>query len=406
MAENSLVRRSDARRRPSLWLAASVVASGWAALYSLVVWILQFTVAPVHDDVRQYYVAAEAGLRYGWSSIYDQAVLRELSSSFPQATRFINDQTTFASTPFVAWVFAPMTVFPEPVAYVLWVLVSLAALVFACWITVPCTGLARVALVLLAIGLWPVLLTLYFGQPTLVVIALVAGAWRLAQHDRQLSSGAVLAIATALKPQVVILLPVALLVSARYRVVGAWALGCAILCAIAFAGLGASGLAGWWHAVRGIQDMSINTTFTLAQPIGKGLLTYFLWGLQGVVALAIAFRRRREIEVVFAAGILGTIATATYLHNSDYCMLLVPAWLVLRTSPPLWQRWWLLTGVVPMQLLLTGLLAGPQLVWDAAWLVILAVTSFATRRSTVESLPALHAKAVPAEVVMAARRTD
>jgi hypothetical protein len=406
VAENSLVRRSDARRRPSLWLAASVVASGWAALYSLVVWILQFTVAPVHDDVRQYYVAAEAGLRYGWSSIYDQAILRELSSSFPQATRFINDQTTFASTPFVAWVFAPLTVFPEPVAYVLWVLVSLAALVFACWITVPYTGLARVALVLLAIGLWPVLLTLYFGQPTLVVIALVAGAWRLAQHDRPLSSGAVLAIATALKPQVVILLPVALLVSARYRVVGAWALGCALLGAIAFAGLGASGLAAWWHAVRGIQDMSINTTFTLAQPLGKGLLTYFLWGLQGVVALAVAFRRRREIEVVFAAGILGTIATATYLHNSDYCMLLVPAWLVLRTSPPLWHRWWLLTGVVPMQLLLTGLLAGPQLVWDAAWLVILSVTSFATRSSTVESLPALHAKAVPAEVVMSARRTD
>ena len=163
MAENSLVRRSDARRRPSLWLAASFVASAWAALYSLVVWVLQFTVAPVHDDVRQYYVAAEAGLRYGWSSIYDQAILRELSSSFPQATRFINDQTTFASTPFVAWVFAPLTAFPEPVAYVLWVMVSLAALVFACWITVPYAGLARVALVLLAIGLWPVLLTLYLS---------------------------------------------------------------------------------------------------------------------------------------------------------------------------------------------------------------------------------------------------
>ena len=47
----------------------------------------------------------------------------------------------------------------------------------------------------------------------------------------------------------------------------------------------------------------------------------------------------------------------------------------LRTSPPMWHRLWLLVGVVTMQALPLGLPV-PQLIWDAAWLAILAVSSF------------------------------
>src|SRR5207244_9550827 len=109
---------AHAPRRPPLWLAAASVASACAALFSIVLWILLFAVSPAHDDVRLYYVAAEAGLRYGWWTIYDQTVLRSVSSSFPETTRAINEKT-FASTPLMAWLLAPLTQFSEPVAYVL-----------------------------------------------------------------------------------------------------------------------------------------------------------------------------------------------------------------------------------------------------------------------------------------------
>ena len=396
MVENGRPVNAHSARRPPLWLAAAAVASAWAALFSIVRWILLFAVSPSHDDVRLYYVAAEAGLRYGWSTIYDQTVLRSVSNSFPEATRAINEKT-FASTPLMAWLFAPLTQFSEPVAYVLWVALSVAALAFAWHITVPYKGLAKLTLLLLAIGLGPVLVTLYFGQPTLLVLALVAAAWWFcAKKDRPFVAGACLAVATFLKPQAVILVPVALLVGGRYRVVAAWAVAGAALAALTVASLGSSGLTEWWHVVKVVQGLPLDTMFTLAGATGAGPLTYLMWGLQGAIALLIAWRRRREVEIVFAVGILGTVATATYFHNSDYCILLLPAWLVLRTSPPIWHRVWLLIGVVPMQLLLTPLLAGPQLVWDAGWLAILAV----------ESLPAFNAKAVTPEVVMTARRTD
>src|SRR2546427_13057755 len=98
-------------RRPPLLLGAALVASGWTALYSCVIWLLEFVTAPMHDDVRLYYVAAEAGLRYGWSAIYDQGALRSVSSSFPAAARLI-DEKTHATSPLPRGGFAAQTRFP------------------------------------------------------------------------------------------------------------------------------------------------------------------------------------------------------------------------------------------------------------------------------------------------------
>src|SRR5439155_742403 len=226
-------------RRPPLLLAAALLASGRTALYSCVIWLLEFVTAPMHDDVRLYYVAPEAGLRYGWSTIYDQGALRSVASSLPAAGR--------------------------------------------------------------------------------------------------------------------------LMVSRRYRPVVAWAAASAALALLTVLTLGSTGLTEWWHVVRGVQHLPLDTIFTLAGPLSDRPLTYILWLIQGAMALWIAWARRGELEIVFAAGILGTVATASYFHNSDYCVLVVAGWLVLRTSPPLWHRLWLLVGVLTMQLLLTPLLAAPQL---------------------------------------------
>ena len=76
--------REAMSRRPPLPLAAAAVAAGWGALYSIGRWIFEFITFPVHEDVRYDYVAAQAGLRFGWSKIYDFATLRALSAGFPE----------------------------------------------------------------------------------------------------------------------------------------------------------------------------------------------------------------------------------------------------------------------------------------------------------------------------------
>jgi hypothetical protein len=358
----------------------------WGALYSLASWILLYVMrSPAHEDVIMYYTAAQLGVRHGWAAMYDQALFRSVS---PVVAHLVDLPAPFASPPLLAWLFAPLTVFPEPIAYVLWTLLSLAAIVLAWHIAAPYAGLAKLTLLLLTLGLWPVLLSLWLAQPTAILILLVAAAWWFASRDRALAAGAALAVATMLKPQDVLLVPVALLVAGRYRVVWSWALGCAVLASAAVIGLGPSGLSGWWYAIKEVQGLPVDTNYTLSHLLGAGPLTYVLWAVQAVAALVIIWRRRGELEIVFAAGLLGTAAAATYFHEYDYVNLVLAGWLVLRTSPPIWHRLWLLAGVLTMQLLdyerdavqpLTW--HTPQLVFDAAWLGILLFSSYPASRA-------------------------
>lgn len=361
--------------RPPLWLASAAVAAGWGAAYSVGRWIVLFATHPVHEDIRIWYVAAEAGLRYGWSHIYDLATLQSLSTQFPAGQNNITSSSAYVSPPVWAWLFVPFTAFPEPVAYALWTLLSLIALVLVWHITAPYAGLARISLLLAALALWPVYDAFYRGQPCILILALVAVGWKLCRDDRPFAAGAALALATSLKPQVAILVPVALLVSGRYRPAMAWAAGSVVLAGVSIIALGASGLMSWWHELQYVQSDISHSYFTLAYLFGFGPVTYALLAVQGAGALVIARRHRKNIDVVFAVGLLGSLATSFHLHVYDYSSLVLAAWLVLRTSPPLWHRLWLLVGVVTMQALPLGLPV-PQLIWDAAWLAILGVSSF------------------------------
>ena len=361
--------------RPPLWLAAAAVAAGWGATYDIGRWIAAFVTFPAHEDVRIYYVAAQAGLRYGWSTIYDMPTLGSLSAGFGGGQTNIDSSATYISPPLLAWLFAPLTALPEPTAYAVWAAISLTALLWMWRISAPYSGVAKVTLLLLALALWPVLDAFYRGQPVLVLLALVAASWWLTAHDRPWAAGLALAVATALKPQVVYLVPLALLVSGRYRVVLGWAVACAVL-AIAFVvSLRQSGLQSWWQTFQLVETNGEHAYFTLAYLFGFGLLTYSLLAVFGTAALVVAWKRRGDVDIVFAAGLLGSLVVSVHLHLYDYTTLVLAAWLVLRTAPPVWQRMWLLAGIVTMQALALGLPA-PQLIWDAAWLAILVVSSF------------------------------
>jgi hypothetical protein len=361
--------------RPPLWLAAAAVAAGWGAAYDIGRWVAAFVTFPAHEDVRIYYVAAQAGLRFGWSTIYDMATLRSLSTGFAGGQTNIDSSATYISPPLLAWLFAPLTAFSEPGAYALWTALSFGALLWMWHVAAPHAGLAKVALLLGGLALWPVLDAFYRGQPVIILLALVAAAWWLAERDRHVVAGVTLAVATVLKPQIVYLVPVALLVSGHFRIVLGWAITCIAFAVVFALSLGQSGLQTWWQTFQIVEANGEHAYFTLAYVSGFGFLTYGLLAIQGVAALATAWKRRHDLSVVFAAGLLGSLAVSVHLHLYDYATLVLAAWLFLRTAPPLWQRLWLLVGVITMQALALGI-PTPQLIWDAAWLAMLVFSSF------------------------------
>lgn len=125
--------------------------------------------------------------------------------------------------------------------------------------------------------------------------------------------------------------------------------------------LGPSGLASWTNALE--QNATpTQTVSTLIHILGLGPLTVALWLIFGAGALFVAYTRRQDVDMVFAAGLIGTALVTFHFHELDYSVLILAAWFFLRTSPPIWQRVWLIAGIVFAELLAVGTAAGPS--WD------------------------------------------
>ena len=257
-------------------------------------------------------------------------------------------------------------------AYLAWTLLSLGLLVWMWHVAAPYDGLAKLTLLLAALALWPVMEVFFYGSPTLVLLALVTLAWWLMRREQMLAAGVALAFATVLKPQVLLMVPVCLLFAGRIRTVLGWAAGCVLLGAASVAALGMTGLAGFWQALQAVQSDTGHAYFTIAYLTGLGAVTYAILALQGAACVVVAWRRRDDLDVVFAVGLLGSLMVSFHLHQPDYVNLLVAAWFVLRGNPSWFHRGWLALGFVTMQLLTVGLPA-PQLVWDVVWLAILGL---------------------------------
>lgn len=274
-------------------------------------------------------------------------------------------------TPLLAWIVAPLTALPEPAAFVVWTLIGLAAFIVAWAVACPFDGLARVILLLLGVALWSVEESLRFGQPTLLMIGLIALAWQQTKQDRPWVAGALVALAVMLKPQDAILVPVALLVSGRLPLFLAF-LGSAAVLTIAFVlALGSAGISGFLSATAIVQADPVHQYDTLAFVFGIGPVTYAAELLLGAIAMAVACVRRAELDAVIALGLLGSVMASPHLHQPDYALNVLAAWLVLRTGPGLAHRLWLVAGIPACQFTAIGLPL-PQLLWQTVWLGLLA----------------------------------
>jgi len=74
---------------------------------------------------------------------------------------------------------------------------------------------------------------------------------------------------------------------------------------------------------------------------------------------------------VFALGLLGSVMASPHLHQPDYALNVLAAWLVLRTGPGLAHKVWLVAGIPACQFTAIGLPL-PQLLWQTIWLGFIA----------------------------------
>lgn len=281
-------------------------------------------------DFHTYLAAATVGMQQGWSHIYDQALVAVAQKQIVPGLW----TQPFLSPPTVAWVVAPLTVFPYWVAYDVWAVFSFAALAVALAWSGVSTGIARWIAVIAALAPWWVLHAVSVGQVVPLVAAGVAVAWRLLREEKDIAAGIALSL-ILLKPNTAILVPFALLVAGRYRAFAAWLGAGGVLALIAAVTLGGHGMSAYVSQLLGPLPGGADF-LTLKGAVGAtGIVASLLRVLIGGIVLVTAFKLRNSPGLVLSVAIVGSLTAAPYLHGSDLCLLSAAAWIVWeeRTSP-------------------------------------------------------------------------
>lgn len=363
-----------------LWLPAAVLGvAGGLALRNLV-GVLHFALnRALEGDFAVYYIFSRVGIDYGWGSLYDYAAMRHewlaLGSAFLYPPLY---------PPPLAWFVAPFAALPFPIGYALWNVLLVASLLVTWWLTVPMSSrLVRLGHLAFAVALPSVALGLLLGQVVIVVAAAVSISWWLLRGNRPLLAGLVLSL-IALKPQLALMVPVALLVAGQRRAFLGWAAGSLIMLATALATIGFGGLQMYAMLLAGSAHyraaMMVYPQLTLPGFLGGGLAAALAQGLVIAVTLVLVWRRRQwGVEFPFAAGLCASLLIASFLHPQDVAVLLPAGWLWLRTAPRGVERVLGLTGFVAAIGLTTPL---PLVLVLAGWLVSdRTVVVSASRRS-------------------------
>ncbi len=382
-------------RLPPLWLSASAITAAITVAFGVGRFVTHFLADPYEEDFRLNYVAAKIGFTYGWSHIYDLDLERRLSAGFSPVGSIIDSMHNYVTPPPLLWLVAPFTLFSVPTGYLLWTIFSLAALIAAWWLVCPGKGLGRVTLLLIALAIWPMHYTFWLGQTATVSIACLAVAWWLLEREDWAPAGALMAFALFIKPQLLLLLPVALLVSGRWKPFLYCGLASGVLAAVSLAMIGQHGVIAYITSVNFTKVNPIHSVMTYAW-FGRGPVATGIEVALGVIALALAWYRRERLDLVFALGIIGSTASASYLHEYDPAVWVLPAWIVLRSHPSAPQRVWLVIGILAAQLVAIGVFR-PLLVWEAGWIVILGMEPWLAARVRLDELRLVPAVAGPRE---------
>jgi hypothetical protein len=373
---------SERRSLPPLHVAIPALVGAWAVAFEIPHFIAQVARDAAATDFRLFYVAAEAGTRWGWPHMYDPARLQQLSQPFGPADSAITPVYTYLNPPLLAWLVTPLTVLPLPAALYVWTAINIAAFVMAWRLAAPGRGFAQFSVLLVSLALWPVAFSIERGQAVLITYALAIGCWRLAARRREVLAGILLGLAWALRPQDVALLPAVLLICGFRRATVYWLATTVALWAVFAVVIGPTGLGTYLGVLAwAASDPSYNAT-PLASPFGPQATLIVSQAVFAAVALAAVWRQRRNWSLAFAIGILGTLISAVHVHEYDYVGLIVAAWLALGETTSVVELVWLGIGIVCVQVPLIGIRL-PILFWQPVWLAMLAF-----RRKSPATVPA------------------
>jgi len=354
------------RRRTRLWAVAGLwtglLLTAFNVYAAIVTYVPQYL---VRDDFRLVYGAALVGWRDGYAHLYDleaqKAAVESLGAYW----------SPYLNPPPLAWLGSLFLFLPFNVAVVLWTFLVVAAAVFAWRLVAPGAGVTRHAHLALFIGLFPTAFGLMVGQPVALVALFVAAAWWWSERNRPVAAGIALSL-TAIKPQLILLVPLCLLVAGHRRMFGAWLVATAVMVAVALVLLGPDGLQRYRDALSLASQWEPTRRYAIAGPLGLGPQVYVVEAIVVAIAVVAAWRQRGGgASLPIATGLVASLLFTPYVGFQDFAMLVVAAWLIIRAGATPVQVGLMVVGYALLELALV-VLAVPILLAEAGLLVSLA----------------------------------
>jgi hypothetical protein len=344
--------RSWVRSRPALERLAFFVLVGLAINQLRVAiqgWGQFIFRHPGFADFGNYYLYAQVGLHQGWNRLYDLAAQQQewMRLGGPDVIPWF----PIIYPPPLPWLVVPFTVLSLPVAFACWTALLMGC-IFVVWkLVVPIRSrLTRWTALAAMLAVVPVVYALILGQVLILELAAIATAWWLVSRGREIPAGILLTV-LVFKPQVAILVPVAVLVIGRWRTVAVWVGGSALIAVIALISTGISGLHDYAirlsDAAAATPEFLVPTQFTLAGVFGRGIFTLAVSGLLIALTIAAAYRHRHDGPAMpVACALVGSMLVTPYLHSQDFATLLLAGGIALHGHLDRWQYRMLIAGYV------------------------------------------------------------
>ena len=207
-------------------------------------------------DYPAFYGAGEIARNGDWDVLYSGERQQEA-----QAGLIDNDggYLYFSYPPFVAAGYGLLTSTGYQISFLFHTVLMGLALWASIRILRPwleASGLPEIAIVVAAVAFYPVLRAIPGGQNTTLSLLIIAGALRLDHEDQPVWAGLVASL-LLFKPQFgVVVLPL-LMIARRWRMVGGWTAGGAVLFGVSTLLMGGSWISDWWDQAGGFRDLNL-----------------------------------------------------------------------------------------------------------------------------------------------------
>ena len=318
------------KRTGSVSKAIWVIVAGMCILWMLFGMVM-LPGAKGHDFLNLYTGASLA--REGrFAELHNSAVQLEREQVYYPKRTFL---VPFVRPVFYAVFLSPLASLSFDHAFVVWVALQ-SALLLACW----AWGFHRFGLNALVFGslYLPAPLGIGTGQDCVVMLALLAVAYELAERKRFFASGATLAL-MLIKFHLIVLWPVALLLQRRWRMLCGYCAAAAVEVAITLA-LG--GVRGARQYLALLQDKSLERLSPSPELMvnyqglleNLGISSFWIAALMLGILITVFVLTVREAPLwrMFSLTALASLFVAPHVYAYDATLLLVPVFLVTAYS--------------------------------------------------------------------------